>query len=72
MQDKRVPDQIRECLNDDPQQVEQMQKKLSMNLSISSALKLSTGGLSTILTASPRAVVYYGNLVIGKADQPYF
>jgi len=39
---------------------------------ISSALKLGTGGLSTVLTASAQgAVVYYSTLVIGKAAQKY-
>ena len=39
---------------------------------ISSALKLGTGGLSTILTASAQgAVAYYSTLVVGKAAQKY-
>ncbi len=39
---------------------------------ISSALKLSTGGLSTLLTASAQgAVAYYSTLVVGKAAQQY-
>lgn len=39
---------------------------------ISSALKLGTGGLSTILTASAQgAVAYYSTLVVGKAAQQY-
>ena len=44
---------------------------LSIDL-ISSALKLGTGGLSTLLTASPQgAVAYYSTLVVGKAAQKY-
>ncbi len=39
---------------------------------ISSALKLGTGGLSTVLTASAQgAVAYYSTLVVGKAAQQY-
>ena len=39
---------------------------------ISSALKLGTGGLSTLLTASAQgAVAYYSTLVVGKAAQNY-
>ncbi|MCK5663233.1 MAG: GTP-binding protein [Thiotrichaceae bacterium] len=39
---------------------------------ISSALKLGTGGLSTVLTASAQgAVAYYSTLVVGKAAQKY-
>ena len=39
---------------------------------ISSALKLGTGGLSTLLTASAQgAVAYYSTLVVGKAAQKY-
>ncbi len=39
---------------------------------ISSALKLTTGGLSTVLTASAQgAVAYYSTLVVGKAAQKY-
>lgn len=39
---------------------------------ISSALKLGTGGLSTVLTASAQgAVAYYSTLVVGKAAQEY-
>ncbi len=39
---------------------------------LSSALKLSTGGLSTVLTASAQgAVAYYSTLVVGKAAQKY-
>lgn len=39
---------------------------------VSSALKLGTGGLSTLLTASAQgAVAYYSTLVVGKAAQNY-
>ena len=39
---------------------------------ISSALKLGTGGLSTVLTATAQgAVAYYSTLVVGKAAQQY-
>jgi len=39
---------------------------------ISSVLKLGTGGLSTVLTASAQgAVAYYSTLVVGKAAQNY-
>ncbi len=39
---------------------------------ISSALKLTTGGLSTVITASAQgAVAYYSTLVVGKAAQLY-
>ncbi len=39
---------------------------------ISTALKLGTGGLSTVLTASAQgAVAYYSTLVVGKAAQQY-
>lgn len=39
---------------------------------ISSALKIGTGGLSTVLTASAQgAVAYYSTLVVGKAAQKY-
>jgi len=39
---------------------------------ISSALKLETGGLSTVLTASAQgAVAYYSTLVVGKAAKKY-
>lgn len=39
---------------------------------ISSALKLGTGGLSTVLTASAQgAVAYYSTLIVGKAAQKY-
>lgn len=40
---------------------------------LSSALKLGTGGLSTLLTASAQgAVAYYSTLIVGKAAQKYF
>ncbi|MCW8931731.1 MAG: DUF697 domain-containing protein [Gammaproteobacteria bacterium] len=40
---------------------------------VSSALKLGTGGLSTVITASAQgAVAYYSTLVVGKAAQQYF
>jgi small GTP-binding protein len=39
---------------------------------VSSALKLGTGGISTLLTASAQgAVAYYSTLVVGKAAQQY-
>ncbi len=44
----------------------------AMNL-LSSALKLSSGGLSTFLTASAQgAVAYYGSYVVGQAADYYF
>ncbi len=39
---------------------------------VSSALKLGTGGLSTVLTASAQgAVAYYSTLIVGEAAQKY-
>ena len=39
---------------------------------VSSALKLGTGGISTVLTASAQgAVAYYSTLIVGKAAQKY-
>lgn len=44
----------------------------AMNL-MSSVLKLSSGGLSTFLTASAQgAVAYYGTYVVGRAAELYF
>jgi len=44
----------------------------AMNL-MSSALKLSSGGLSTILTATAQgAVAYYGTYIVGQAAELYF
>jgi len=44
----------------------------AMNL-VSSALKLSSGGLSTFLTATAQgAVAYYGTYIVGQAAELYF
>lgn len=43
-----------------------------MNL-VSAALKLGTGGLSTVVTASTQgAVAYYGTLIVGRTAEEYF